>query len=336
MRSKSTHIRTHSMMETKNDKEHKHPSLKLYTFNVRGLRNNHRRSKLLKYIDNNCKGIVYLQETHSTEECENTWQNEIKGQIFMSHGTEHSKGVMIIILCVLDFQVTKISKSPNGRFIFIDGLLDKKPLSLLNTYAAMKDKLKEQLDFLNEITPIIQEYSSRLLWGGDLNTYMNIDYDKKGGSAEKESMYAKRIMEITDEYELCDVYRVLNPDTKRYTWRQNTVAGIVQARLDYWLIPNGMFYDIAKSQIQNSICSDHNIVMIELILTDEPVKGRGSWKFNNSLLEDSEYVKKIHEYLNTGQDELKGMDPRLKWDFIKMKIRGITLSHSAYKAIKKP
>jgi hypothetical protein len=65
---------------------------------------------------------------------------------------------------------------------------------------------------------------------------------------------------------------------------------------------------------------------------NEP-KGRGTWKFNSSLLKDVEYTKKINNLMDECEGKYKDVtDKGLKWDVIKSEIRGATISYSSYKA----
>ena len=50
-----------------------------------------------------------------------------------------------------------------------------------------------------------------------------------------DSEYATELDNLMTEYGLTDIWRVTNPDTKRFTWRKITKNGITQSRLDYFL-----------------------------------------------------------------------------------------------------
>jgi hypothetical protein len=74
-------------------------------------------------------------------------------------------------------------------------------------------------------------------------------------------------------------------------------------------------------------------------------RGRGTWKFNNSLLRDEEFVKKvkddikqvIEEYECDPSVDLDNCDKdfnisfQLLWEMVKMKIRGSAISLTSYK-----
>ena len=72
-------------------------NLNFMTHNSNGLSFNRKRIKMFEYysgkLSNN--GILFLQETHSSKDTYDKWRDEFKGDIFFSHGTTKSCGVMI-------------------------------------------------------------------------------------------------------------------------------------------------------------------------------------------------------------------------------------------------
>ena len=67
-------------------------------------------------------------------------------------------------------------------------------------------------------------------------------------------------------------------------------------------------------------------------------RGKRYWKFNNSLLHDPEYVKKVKETINETissyklpENEAFSIDDQMLFEMIKLQVRGITISHSSYK-----
>ena len=67
------------------------------TLNVRGIRNRVKRRSIFSYFkDQNCH-FYLLQETFSEPKDERGWKNQWEGDIFFSHGSNHSKGVCILV-----------------------------------------------------------------------------------------------------------------------------------------------------------------------------------------------------------------------------------------------
>ena len=79
--------------------------LNILSLNVRGLRNTNKRRAIFSYLKNQNATIFNLQETFSKPEDEK-WTAEWGGKGFFSHGTEHSKGVTMLINPASKFQVS--------------------------------------------------------------------------------------------------------------------------------------------------------------------------------------------------------------------------------------
>ena len=104
------------------------------------------------------------------------------------------------------------------------------------------------------------------------------------------------------------------------------------SRLDYFLISPEFYGFVTEADIDISYRSDHSLITVDLnFITQE--RGKGYWKFNNSLLYDPEYVKKVKETINETvssyrlpENEVLSIDDQMLFE-----IRDITISHSSYK-----
>ena len=65
----------------------------------------------------------------------------------------------------------------------------------------------------------------------------------------------------------------------------------------------------------------------------EERRGPGLWKFNNTIVDDEEYINLIKENYPVIGEKYRDLDDhRLKWELIKMEIRGLTIAYSKNKA----
>ena len=104
-----------------------------------------------------------------------------------------------------------------------------------------------------------------------------------------------------------------------------------------------MFLISEQMQNQNITCnilpgipSDHSLVQLQFSETTDWVRGRGFWKFNVDLLKDKEYIAKVNdtfEEFKTAETTLN--NKALSWDYIKCRLRGLTISHASFKAKKR-
>ena len=63
---------------------------KFLSLNVRGLRNQEKRRSIFAYLKSQKANIYFLQETFSNSSVEKVWAAEWGGEIFYSHGSDHS------------------------------------------------------------------------------------------------------------------------------------------------------------------------------------------------------------------------------------------------------
>ena len=97
----------------------------------------------------------------------------------------------------------------------------------------------------------------------------------------------------------------------------------------FFLVAKQIEQYVKKSEIYSSIAPDHKAIYISLSWTNLTPRGPGLWKFNNSLLNDEEYVNKIREtYAQTCIYYSDSVNKRLFWEMFKMEIRAATISFS--------
>ena len=90
-------------------------NFKCLSLNVRGLNKTFKCRLIFRWLHNQ-KHFIFLQECYSTNACTSKWQNEWGGKVAFSHGTNHSKGVVILINPSLDCKSEKIITDKYGRF----------------------------------------------------------------------------------------------------------------------------------------------------------------------------------------------------------------------------
>ena len=94
--------------------------IKIVTLNVRGLNGTTKRRSIFRWLHYQKAHFYFLQETYSDEKTKALWEAEWGGKIFCSHGTKHSKGVMILLNPKYDIDVIKFEKENHGRLIVFD------------------------------------------------------------------------------------------------------------------------------------------------------------------------------------------------------------------------
>ena len=170
--------------------------------------------------------------------------------------------------------------------------------------------------------------------GKDCHNYVNVNNPKA----------KDRVSQLISDLELAAIFRVTFPNSRSYTWRQK--SPLKQARLDYFLISNSIRDIITKCSINPSYRSDHSIIEIQFAFNNF-WKGRGIWKFNNSLLKQNDYLKLmnriIHEekvkysipvydikYLENNDEDIQVViSPDLFFETLLMRIRAETIKYAS-------
>lgn len=80
------------------------------------------------------KGVVFIQEMHSTIDSYENWKLIFKGDIIMSHGTNLSKGVAILLGEKLDINTHLRIVDEKGRYIILNVNIQGTEILLINIY----------------------------------------------------------------------------------------------------------------------------------------------------------------------------------------------------------
>ena len=109
---------------------------------------------------------------------------------------------------------------------------------------------------------------------------------------------------------------------------------MLQRRHDYLFISNELHDNVLSIDILPSVNTDHSAVYLRLGALDEINRGPSSWKFNNSLINDTTFVDEMSDFIEKckSYDLTQFTDPRLKWEFLKYKMRSFSVIYSKNKA----
>ena len=100
---------------------------KALSLNVRGLRDLDKRKSIFTWVKNQEADIIFLQETYSTPDVVDNWKYQWSGEMFYSHGSNHSKGVLVLIRDTLQFELKSVKNDTRGRFVIVEALVQESP-----------------------------------------------------------------------------------------------------------------------------------------------------------------------------------------------------------------
>ena len=141
-------------------------------------------------------------------------------------------------------------------------------------------------------------------------------------------------MYIANLLDLVYIWRIFNPDARRFTWRRTRPD--IHCRLDFVLTSSSLSTVITKADILPGFKTDHFLITLHLTHNTNP-RGPDFWKLNTSFLLESEYVNLIKETINKVANEYKNdneVDSVLLWDTMKLQIRSSSLYYAKKKKAK--
>jgi exonuclease III len=300
----------------------------LISLNAQGLRDIEKRQRLLLWLGQQKAQIVLLQETHFTKDIEiNTNLQFSNWQCYHNFGSNNSSGVSILFHKTLDINITNIYRDHNGRSILVNITLEKNEITLLNVYAHNNEKNRNEL-FESYLPLLNKEKQSILIIGGDFNEVLS-KLDRKPTPSKLKN--SNSLINLIKEFNLNDIWRTKNTNKTHFTWRRKN--GIEKSRIDYWLINEDIIPLVRSCDIRPALIryTDHMAISIKVILNN--TRGPGTWKFNNSLLEDRTYISRlktfINEYKNSHINSNK--NPQVLWEILKIDIKEFTIKYSKHK-----
>ena len=193
----------------------------------------------------------------------------------------------------IKYRILSAQCDANGRYIILDLETDICPFILINYYAPNDEC--QQLQVLKEIGNNLDRLDfkekTQFIWRGDSMLFFMKNWMLMGENPNLKDKYITKIISMMSENDLCDIYRVRNPQSGRYTWRCKTP--LKDQRLDYFLISDQLHGQTEAIDIIPSVQSDHSTVRIRVSETQYSTKGRSYWKFNNSLTRDDAFVQTL-------------------------------------------
>jgi len=106
----------------------------------------------------------------------------------------------------------------------------------------------------------------------------------------------------------------------------------LKSRIDFFLITSSLAAATKRCEIRPSVALDHEAIFLGIELKSEVIRGPGTWKFNNSLLEDENYVILINFIYPQILEKCKEVeDKQLLRELIKMESRCRTITYSKNK-----
>ena len=313
--------------------------------NCRGLGQFHKRRDIFSFLKDKDYSIYLLQDTHFSNGIEDRVKQEWGYDSYFSSFSSNARGVAIMIKNNIEYKLIDLTKDINGNYLILRIKLFDKEFVIINLYGPNADS-PEFYVHLEEMIVNTGSFENCII-GGDWNLVLNFELDCFNYVRQNNVRASEKVLDLINNLNLVDAWRVENPDTRRYTWRRSTP--LQQSRLDFFLISEDLVPFMKHIDILPGYKTDHSLITVGLQFGEEH-KRKQFWKFNNSFLADKDYLDEINclikeiikEYAVTpyNKDFLENIstedicltvDDQLFLDVLLMKIRAKTISYASYK-----
>ena len=315
-------------------------AIKFGCFNCRGIYSDVvKRNDIFNWLKEKKLDICVLLETHSTSAVQDRWRAEWDGPAWFSSYKSNSRGVAVLFKNTFSFSVHKVILDDEGRSVVLDMSIQEKRFSLVGLYGPNQDDPR----FFDDIKQKLIDIGNQdMIMTGDWNVVLDYKMDCLNYTHKNNQKANEAIHELMTFFDLEDVWRSQHPKKRVYSWfGPNRRMG----RLDYFLLSTDLAQSVNCMGYNTGYRSDHSLCHVSLPFTQQQ-RGRGTWKFNNSLLHDHEYVNMVKltinnlvtQYRTQNQGDLSdpalvefSINDQLFFEMLKLTIRGNTIPYSSRK-----
>ena len=288
-------------------------SVNIYSQNCRGLNAFQKRRDLFHLLHRKKYNIVCLQDVHLESKMESYVKHEWGHMLYLSGKNSNSRGVMVLFNNNFEYEVGRVIRDTDGNYIILEVTIQGKKIILVNIYGPNDDKPQFYKEIKQKILTLENE---QVIWCGDWNLVLDQDMDTENYVHINNPRARAVVLDFLLENNYVDAWRVLHEGKRSYTWRKFNPER-KQSRLDYFLISEELFQYVIDCSILSGYRTDHSGVLLKLKL-QENERGRGYWKFNNSLLKDTGYIEIVKETIidvkNTYRTPLNNNDNHIVAD----------------------
>ena len=250
--------------------------------------------------------MVFLTETKFKKQHVDTYRQEWSSGMYNSCTPEDraQAGVTILFGKGLDITIkeTDHGSDSNGRLVWVLGELRSRKILFVGIYAPSEGD--NNLFFEESVFPVlVNKNYDHVVIGGDWNLGIDTLLDYKGYSpnSPKRPKCRESILKYMNSCDLIDIYRELHPTGQDFSWRQWNNAGqrsAKEARLDFFLVDTNLASFVMTVGPSEPFARpyDHKPVIMTLDF-DKVTRGPGFWKFNNHMLKDAAFLRKVDDQI---------------------------------------
>lgn len=245
--------------------------LHVISWNVNGLNGQIKRAACLDLLRRRQVDVAFIQESHLKTQDTQRFANKFYYVAASASLNSKTRGSLIVLKRSLSLNIVGKYGSEDGRVSYIKTIISGHKFAFISVYAPSQ----YEPDFFPKLTSVLaQLHDFSLILGSDMNACIDLALDKSAQHSSSTQIRASRdMMDTLLALSLVDLYRILNPTSKQYTFystRHRTFS-----RIDYILASPSSFSEIHNVVIIPCPLSDHSIVSAHFMLMDTPPEHHG-------------------------------------------------------------
>ena len=307
-------------MDTSNrNTKDRNVKFRILTLNVRGLRKTKKRRALFHSFKRENFDIICLQETHLTKHDSIMLDREWGINYHLAEGSHNSKGLLTLFSSTLAATSKASLIKTNERNMVSSILIDSSIFYIVNIYAPCVEGEKASFltETMNSISDLKDLETNNLIVLGDFNMVQDNNLDCISGEKHSKTTVIK-FNTFKSNLLMTDIWRQCNGNRKEFTWSRKNP--FIARRLDYIFTSESLLPFCKDSCIRNLGFSDHKAVVLSIDFSTFK-RGSSSFKFNVSLLRETQLVNEITNEINRIKN--LELDPHLCWEYIKVVIKDL-------------
>ena len=261
-------------------------ALNLATFNVRGLRDPGKCTRLLGELKTLGVDVAAVQETHFTcgADCRVL---ESDFNVFSAYSSRTSVGVSLLVGRSLDADVV-VFAGDGGRLVVADDAVKSFKFRLVAVYPP--NIVVERVSFFRRLAPFLDD-TKRLVLMGDWNAILDPKIDKVGQGARHVGRSESSLAGLMTRHDLVDRFRLDHPGREMWTWLDSSPSAKVGSYLDRVLLRRADIDFVSCPTFHLIAWTDHKLV------SQSRPSLADYWKFNTSLLEIRDFRDRLESLI---------------------------------------
>ena len=229
-------------------------------------------------------------------------------------------------------EILKTESDDMGRILINLVQIKDKKIILANIYAPNND----DPGFFEKLVSLLETFADEEVDGTFIGGDFNLVMDPKVDRNDSEYNHV-RALDVINEYldrtNMCDIWRIRNINTRKYTWHKwSRTHKPLCSRIDMLLVPMSYVDCVTRCEIEAGFHTDHSMVSMSFKI-DNFDRGPGVWKFNNLLLNDECFINLVNqEIVKCG--EVDNLNDNEMWEYVKMNIGRLCKDYAKKKAQK--